>query len=39
MLKKEDCGLIVVDIQGSLARIVQNSELFIGNTKKFNSML
>lgn len=34
MLKKEDCGLIVVDIQGSLARIVQNSELFIGNTKK-----
>ena len=34
MLQKEDCGLIVVDIQGSLARIVQQSDLFIDNTKK-----
>lgn len=34
MLKKEDCGLIVVDVQGSLARIVQQSDLFINNTKK-----
>ncbi|MBL4900261.1 MAG: isochorismatase family protein [Colwellia sp.] len=34
MLKKEDCGLIVVDVQGSLARIVQQSDLFIDNTKK-----
>lgn len=34
MLQKEDCGLIVVDIQGSLARIVQHSDLFIDNTRK-----
>jgi nicotinamidase-related amidase len=34
MLRQEDCGLIVVDIQGSLARTVQQSDLFIGNTKK-----
>jgi len=34
MLQKEDCGLIVVDIQGSLARIVQQSDLFIDNTQK-----
>ena len=34
MLLKEDCGLILVDVQGSLARIVQNSDLFIANTKK-----
>jgi nicotinamidase-related amidase len=34
MLKQEDCGLIVVDVQGSLARIVQHSELFIDNTRK-----
>lgn len=34
MLQKEDCGLILVDVQGSLARIVQHSDLFIANTKK-----
>lgn len=34
MLQKEDCGLIIVDVQGSLARIVQRSDLFIDNTKK-----
>mgnify|MGYP003386082011 FL=1 len=34
MLIKEDCGLMLVDVQGSLARIVQNSDLFIANTKK-----
>jgi len=34
MLSKENCGLIVVDIQGSLARIVQNSDIFIANTRK-----
>ncbi|WP_114324789.1 isochorismatase family protein [Candidatus Colwellia aromaticivorans] len=34
MLQKEDCGLIVVDVQGSLARIVQQSDLVIENTKK-----
>ena len=34
MLRKENCGLIVVDIQGSLARIVQQSDLFIDNTAK-----
>lgn len=34
MLEKEGCGLIVVDIQGGLARIVQQSDLFINNTKK-----
>ena len=34
MLKQEDCGLIVVDVQGSLARIVQNSDLLIENTRK-----
>lgn len=34
MLEQENCGLIVVDVQGSLARIVQNSELFINNTRK-----
>lgn len=34
MLRKEDCGLMVVDVQGSLARIVQNSDLFIANTRK-----
>ncbi len=34
MLEKEDCGLLLVDVQGSLARIVQNSDIFIANTKK-----
>lgn len=34
MLQKEGCGLILVDVQGSLARIVQHSDLFIDNTKK-----
>jgi nicotinamidase-related amidase len=34
MLQKEYCGLIVVDIQGGLARIVQQSDLFIDNTQK-----
>ena len=34
MLQKEDCGLILVDVQGGLARIVHDSELFIANTKK-----
>ena len=34
MLQKENCGLIVVDIQGTLARIVQQSDLFIDNTAK-----
>ncbi|PCI54309.1 MAG: hydrolase [Gammaproteobacteria bacterium] len=34
MLEQENCGLIVVDVQGSLARIVQRSDLFIDNTKK-----
>ncbi len=34
MLQKENCGLIVVDIQGTLARIVQNSDLYIQNTRK-----
>jgi len=34
MLEQENCGLIVVDVQGSLARLVQRSELFIDNTKK-----
>ena len=34
MLKKEDCGLILVDVQGSLARLVQHSDLFIANSKK-----
>jgi len=34
MLEKEDCGLILVDVQGSLARIVQHSDLFIANTIK-----
>jgi nicotinamidase-related amidase len=34
MLEQEDCGLIVVDVQGSLARIVQHSDLLIDNTRK-----
>jgi len=34
MLEQETCGLIVVDVQGSLARIVQHSDLFIDNTRK-----
>ena len=34
MLEQEDCGLIVVDVQGGLARIVQQSDLFIDNTRK-----
>jgi nicotinamidase-related amidase len=34
MLQQENCGLIVVDIQGSLAKIVQQSDLFIDNTRK-----
>lgn len=34
MLLKEDCGLILVDVQGSLARIVENSGLVIANTRK-----
>jgi nicotinamidase-related amidase len=34
MLLKENCGLMLVDVQGSLARMVQNSDLFIANTKK-----
>lgn len=34
MLEQEDCGLIVVDVQGSLARIVQGSDLLIDNTRK-----
>jgi len=34
MLKVNECGLILVDVQGSLARMVQGSELFITNTKK-----
>jgi nicotinamidase-related amidase len=34
MLEQKNCGLIVVDVQGSLARIVQQSTLFIDNTRK-----
>jgi len=34
MLEKQDCGLIIVDVQGKLARIVQHSDLFIANVKK-----
>jgi len=34
MLQKEECGLILVDVQGNLARMVQNNDLFIANTKK-----
>ncbi len=34
MLLKENCGLILVDVQGSLARMVQHSDLLIANTKK-----
>jgi nicotinamidase-related amidase len=34
MLVKEDCGLILVDVQGRLSRIVQNSDLLIANIKK-----
>jgi len=34
MLDKDDCGLLLVDVQGSLARLVQHSDLFITNTKK-----
>ncbi|MBL4822655.1 MAG: isochorismatase family protein [Colwellia sp.] len=34
MLEQKNCGLIVVDVQGNLARIVQQSDLFIDNTRK-----
>ena len=34
MLKREDCGLVLVDVQGSLARMVQNSSLLVANTVK-----
>lgn len=34
MLNKEETGLIVVDIQGKLARIVHDSESLIANTAK-----
>jgi len=34
MLEQDNCGLIVVDVQGGLARIVQQSDLFINNTRK-----
>lgn len=34
MLKRETTGLIVVDIQGKLARLVHDSEVFIANCEK-----
>ena len=34
MLKKDDTGLIIVDIQGKLANIVNDSERLINNCKK-----
>jgi len=34
MLTKETTGLIVIDIQGKLANIVDNSELLISNSEK-----
>jgi nicotinamidase-related amidase len=34
MLQIEDCALILVDVQGRLARIVQNSDLLIANIRK-----
>lgn len=34
MLKKDDTGLIIVDIQGKLAKIVHDSEAFLNNCKK-----
>ncbi len=34
MLTKENTGLIIVDVQGKLARIVQDSEKMIGNLEK-----
>ncbi|MFQ3221164.1 MAG: nicotinamidase-related amidase, partial [Paraglaciecola sp.] len=34
MLKKEQVGLLVVDIQGTLANIVHESELLLTNTVK-----
>ncbi len=34
MLNKQDTGLILVDIQGKLARLVSNSDEVISNCKK-----
>ena len=34
MLKKHNTGLILVDVQGSLARKVENSDLIIANIRK-----
>lgn len=34
MLQKEDCGLIIVDIQGKLAKIVHKSDSLVNNTRK-----
>lgn len=34
MLKKENTGLIIVDIQGKLARLVDDSEVLVSNCKK-----
>ncbi|WP_338027426.1 isochorismatase family protein [Colwellia maritima] len=37
MLKQENTGLIVIDIQGKLARLVQDSETVISNCEKLIS--
>ena len=34
MLEKENCGLVLVDVQGSLARMVHNSESMVTQTQK-----
>lgn len=34
MLVQDNCGLLIIDIQGQLARMVQRSELVIANTVK-----
>ncbi len=34
MLNKNNTGLVLIDVQGSLARLVQNSDLIIANIKK-----
>jgi nicotinamidase-related amidase len=34
MLKIAECGLLVVDVQGKLARMVEHSEQIIANTEK-----
>ncbi|MGX1925142.1 isochorismatase family protein [Vibrio sp. NH-7] len=34
MLSRDNTGLIIVDVQGKLARLVENSSLFIANCEK-----